>query len=86
MNKSGPRIKPSGVTDGIFPHELQKGFIISLCFLSVVLYGLATFSKAFSLCQTVRGKEIAGIGFRNLCKSLKGDEGFFKSNSCKSRK
>ena len=28
--------------------------------------------------------KIAWMGFRNLPKSLKGEEGFFKSNSCKS--
>ena len=86
MNKSGPRIEPWGVTDSVFSHELQKEFIFPLCFLSVVLYGLVACSKAILPCLTVRGKEIAGMGFRNLSKSLKGEEGFFKSNSCKSRK
>ena len=83
MNKSGPRIETCGATDSIFSHELQKEFIFPLCFLSVVLYGLATCSKATFLCLTVRGK-IEGMGLRNLSKSLKGEEGFFKSNSCKS--
>ena len=49
-------------------------FIFPLCFLSVVFF------------LTVRGKEIAEMGFRNLSKSLKGEEGFFKLNSCKSGK
>ena len=75
MNKSGPRIKPCGVADSIFPRELQKEFIFPLCFLSLVLYGLVTCSKATFLCLTVRGEEIAGMG--NLSKSLKGEEGFF---------
>ena len=86
MNKSGPRIETCGATDSIFSHELQKEFIFPIFFfLSVVLYGLVTCSKAF-LFLTVSGKEIAGMGFRNLSKSLKGKEGFFKSNSCKSGK
>ena len=67
----------------VFPRELQKEFIFPLCFLSVVLYGLVTCSKAIFPCVTVRGKEIAGMGFRNFSKSLKGEEGFFNSNSCK---
>ena len=60
-------------------------FIFPLCFLSVVFYGLATCSTTF-LYLTIRGKEIAEMGFRNLSKSLKGEEGFFKLNSCKSGK
>ena len=86
MNKSGQRIEPCGVTYSIFSHELQKEFVFPLCVLSVVLYGLVTCSKAILLCLTVSGKEIAGMGFRNLSKSLKGKEGFCKSNSCKSVK
>ena len=84
MNKSGLRIEPCGVTDSIFFHELQKDFIFPPCFLSVFLYGLVTCSKAIFLCLTVRGKEIAGMGFRYLSKSLKGEEDFFKPNPCKS--
>ena len=53
----------------VFPRELQKEFIFPLCFLSVVLYGLVTYSKATFLCLTVKGKEKAGMGFRNLSKS-----------------
>ena len=86
MNKSGPRIEPCGAANSICSHELQKEFIFPLCFLSVVLYGLVTCSKATFPCLNVRGKEIAGMGFRNLSKSLKGEEGFFKLNSCKSGK
>ena len=73
MNKRGPRIEPCGATDGIFSHELPKEFIFPLCFLSVVLYGLVTCLKAIFLWLTVKGKEIAGMGFRNLSNSLKGD-------------
>ena len=86
MNKSGPRIEPCGAIDSIFSYELQKEFIFPLCFLSVVLYGLVTCQNATFSCLTVRGTEIAEMGFRNLSKSLKGEEGFFKSNSCKSGK
>ena len=86
MNKSEPRIKPCGVTDNISSHDLQKKFIFPLCFLSVVLYGLVTCSKAVFPCLIVKGKEIAEMGFRNLSKSLKGEEGFFKSKSCKNGK
>ena len=78
MNKRGPRIDPCGVTDSIFYHELQEEFIF--------LYGFVTCSKAIPPCVTVSGKEIAGMGFRNLSKFLKGEEGFFKSSSCKSGK
>ena len=85
MNKTGPEIGTCGATDITFSHELQKGFIFRLCFLSVFLYGLVTCSKATFPCLTVRGKEIAGIGL-NLSKSLKGEEGFFKSSSRKSGK
>ena len=66
----------------VFSHELQKEFIFPLCFLSVVLYGFVTCSKATTPCLTVRGK-IAGMGLRTLPKSLKG---FFKSNFCKNGK
>ena len=86
MNESGPRIEPRGVTDSTFCHELQKEFIFLLCFLSVVLYGIVTCSIATFPCLTVRGKEIAGMGFRNCSESLKEEEGFFKSKSCKSGK
>ena len=86
MNKRGPRIEPCDATDGIFSHEAQKEFIFPLCFLLAVLYGLVTCLKATFPCLTVRGKEIAGMGFRNLSKSLKREEGFFKSNSCESGK
>ena len=86
MNKSGLRIEPCDVIDSIFSHELQKEFIFPLCFLSVVLYGLVTCSKAVFPCLIVKGKEIAEMGFRNLSKSLKGEEGFFKSKSSKSGK
>ena len=71
MNKSGSRIEPCGVTDSIFSHELQKGFIFPLCLLSVVLNGLVTCSKAIFPCLTVRGKEIAGMSFRSLSKFLR---------------
>ena len=83
MNKIGPRITRCSVTDSIFSHEMQKKLIVPLCFLSVVFYGLVTCSKVIFPCLTVRGKEIAGMGFRNLSKSLKGEEGFFKSISYK---
>ena len=86
MNKSGPRIELCRDTDRIFSHELQKEFGFALCFLSVLLDGLVTCSKATLPCLTVRGGEIAGMGFRNLSKSLIVEEGFFKSNSCKSGK
>ena len=86
MNKRGPRIEPCGATDSIFSHELEKGFIFPVCFLSVALYGLVTSLKAAFQCLIVRGKEIAVMGFRNLFKSLKEEEGFFESNSCKSGK
>ena len=68
-----------------FPMSCRKSLFFLFFFLSVVLYGPVTCSKAF-LFLTVSGKEIAGMGFRNLSKSLKGKEGFFKSNSCKSGK
>ena len=84
MNKSGPWIEPCGVTDSIFSHELQKEFIFPLCFLSDVLYDLVASSKVIFSYLTVRGKEIAGMRFRNLSKSLSEKEGFFKSNSRKS--
>ena len=83
MNKSGPRIETCGATDSIFSHELQKEVIFPLFFLSVVLYGLVTCSKATFPCLTERGKEIAGMGFRNLSEASKGEEDFFKSNACK---
>ena len=87
MNKkSGPRVEPCGVTDTIFSLELQKLFNSPLCFLSFILYGLVTCSKAIFPCLTVRGKEIAEMSFRNFSKSLKGEEGFFKSKPCKSGK
>ena len=86
MNKRGPRIEPCGATDGIFSHELPKEFIFPLCFLSVVLYGLVTCLKATPSRLTARSNKIVGMGFRNLSKSLKGEEGFFKSSSCKSGK
>ena len=86
MKKVGPRIEPCGATDSIFSHEQQKEFIFALCFLFVVLYGLVTCLRATFPCLTVRGKEIAGKGFRNLSKSLKGQESFFKSNSFKNEK
>ena len=86
MNKSGPRIDPCGATDSIFSHELEKEFSLTLCFRSVVLYGLVTCSKATSPCLTLRGKEIAGMSFINFSKSLKREEEFFQSNSCKSGK
>ena len=70
----------------VFSHELQKEFIFPLRFLSVVLNGLVTCSKATFPCLTVKGNEIAGMGFRNFSKSLKEEEGAFKSNSCKSGK
>ena len=73
-------------TDSMFFHELQKEFIFPLCFLSVVLYGLEPCLKATFPCLTVLGKEIAGMGFRNLSISLKEEEGFFKSSSCKGGK
>ena len=82
-NKSGPRIELCGATDSIFFHELQKEFIFALCFLSVVVYGLVTCSKTTLPRLTVRGSKITGMGFPNLSKSLKGEEGFFESNSCK---
>ena len=85
MNKSGVKIESCGASDSIFSHELEKEFIFPLCFLSVVFYGLVTCSKATFTCLTARGKEIAGMGFRNLSKYLKG-EFFFKSNPCKSGK
>ena len=85
-NKGGPRIELCGATDSIFSHELQKEFIFALCFLSVVVYGLVTCEKTTLPCLTVRGSKITGMGFRNLSKSLKGEDGFFKSNSCKSGK
>ena len=75
-----------GTTDIIFSHELQKQLISPFCFSSVVLYGLVACSRATFPCLTVRRKEIAGTGFRSLCKSLKRVDGFFKSNSCKSGK
>ena len=78
MNKRGPRIDPCGVTDSIFYHELQEEFIF--------LYGYVTCSKAIPPYLTGSGKEIAVMGFRNLSKFLKGEEGFFKSSSCKSGK
>ena len=83
-HRSGPRIEPCGSTDSIFSHELQKVFIFLLfpIFLSAVLYGLVTCSKATLPCLTIRGKEIAGMGFGNLSKPVKGEEGFFNSNSC----
>ena len=71
MNKRGSRIEPCGATDSIFSHELQKEFIFALCFLSVVLYGLVTCSKATFPCLAVKGSEIAGMGFRSLSKSSK---------------
>ena len=86
LNENGPRIKPCGVTDSIFSHELQKEFIFPLSFVSVVFYGRVTCSKAIFPCLTVSVKEIAGMGFRNLSKSLKGEKVFFKSISCKSEK
>ena len=86
MNKSGPRTEACGATDSIFSHEPQKEFVIPFRFLSVVLYGLATCSKATFPCLTVKGKEIAGMGIRNFFKFLKEEESFFKSNSCKSGK
>ena len=70
----------------VFSHELQKEFIFPLRFLSVILNGLVTCSKATFPCLTVKGKEITGMGFRNFSKSLKEEEGAFKSNSCKSGK
>ena len=73
-------------TNSMFFHELQKEFIFPLCFLSVVFYGLEPCLKATFPCLTARGKEIAGMGFRNLSVSLKGEEGFFKSSSCKIEK
>ena len=85
-HKSGLRIDPCLTTDIIFSHELQKQFIFPFCFSSVVLYCLVTCSRATFPCLTVTRKAIAGTGFRNLCKSLKREDGFFKSNSCKSGK
>ena len=79
----GGRIELCGATDSIFSQELQREFIFALCFLSIVFYGLVTCSKATLPCLTARGSEIAGMGFRNLSKLLKGEERFFKSNFCK---
>ena len=79
-------MEPCGATDSIFSHELQKQFTFALCFLSVVLYGLVTCSKATLLCLILWGSEIVGMSCKNLSKSLKGKEGFFISNSCKSGK
>ena len=53
MNKRGPKIEPYGATDIILSHELQKEFTFALCFLSVVLYGLVTCSKATLPCLIV---------------------------------
>ena len=83
MNKSGPRIE---VCVPLIVCFSMKEFIFPLCFLSVVLYGLEPCLKATFPCLTVLGKEIAGMGFRNLSISLKGEEGFFKSSSCKGGK
>ena len=80
------RIEPCGAIDNIFLHELQKEFIFPLCFPLVVLYGLVRCLKATFQCLIVKGKEIAGMGFTNWSKPLKGEEGFFGSNSCKSGK
>ena len=85
MNKSGPRIETCGATDSIFSHELQKEFIFPLFFLSVALYGLVTCSKAVFQFLTIKGKEIAGMSFRNLSKSLKGEEDFSSQTLVKAK-
>ena len=53
LNNTGPRIEPCSATDRIFSHELQKELTFALCFLSVVLYGLAICSKATIPCLIV---------------------------------
>ena len=86
LNKSGTRIEPCGATDFVFSHELQKQFTFAICFVSFILYGLAGYSKATLLCLIVWESEIVRMSCGNLSESLKGEEGFFKSNSCKNRK
>ena len=77
------RIEPCGATDSIFSHELQKKFTFTLFSVSCSLWSCL---KATLLCLIVWGSEIVGMGCRNLYKSLKGEEGFFKSKSSKSGK
>ena len=82
MNKTGPRIELCGATDSIFSHELQKEFLFFVFYhlFSMVLQHVQ------KLLSCVKGSEIAGMGFRNLFKSLKGEEGFFESIACESGK
>ena len=42
--------------------------------------------KSYSPVSNLWGKEKVGMDCRNLSKSLKGEERFFKSNACKSGK
>ena len=86
LNKSGTRIEPCGATDFVFSHELQKQFTFAICFVSFILYGLTGYSKATLLCLIVWESEIVRMSCGNLSESLKGEEGFFESNSCKNRK
>ena len=53
MNTTGPKMEPCNVPDSIFSHELQKELTFALCFLSVVLYGIVTCSKATIPCLIV---------------------------------
>ena len=86
LNKSRTRIEPCGATDFVFSHELQKQFTFAICFVSFILFGLTGYSKATLLCLIVRESEIVRMSCGNLSESLKGEEGFFESNSCKNRK
>ena len=86
LNKSGTRIEPCGATDFVFSHELQKQFTFAICFVSFILYGLTGYSKATLLRLIVWESEIVRMSCGNLSESLKGEEGFFESNSCKNRK
>ena len=69
LNKRGPRIESCGATDSTFSHELQKEFTFALCFLSVVLFGLVTCSKAALPCLIVWGSEIVGMAVE-ICLNL----------------
>ena len=55
LNTTGPTIEPCSAPDSIFSHELQKELTFPLCFLSVVIYGLVTCSKATIPCLIVGG-------------------------------